>query len=484
MTTRYKIKRGDTLSQIAQRHGVSNWRTIWDHPDNRTVYNRRSGNERMIQPGDELVIPGNASARTRSPAPASPPSTRERRVRVTWNGTTYEFTAQEFAELQQQLVSEIRQGPARQIRQYVVEARSLYDHFKELNSEQRIVSTLIHLTRRVRLPDEIIIRAAEIEADRLAQAVDSGDLRRIKDQIIHAEVAVNSAVERMRDYKEQVIGSAGRWLTGLRITRSTSFSILAVCAAPVAAGAGAGAAGGAAIAGGGAAMLRTVADETGNFVAGTENQTFWTASGNVVMEGLVGATVGLVTNRLNSEAGKAFLGHIGRRVSQRLLSNSLRRFISSERLIIKIISKYLKNAGHSALVNAVQEAGKVVTGATPRDEFLDNVIRNAAIGGFLSEVDDALEKKLAPAMVNRISAEKVNRFFGDMPRNGIEKLVKKVISGRYTSAVESSVERAIDSWRGTTADDLIVRTAEDMAVARDIDRILQEASQQAVVQRT
>jgi hypothetical protein len=56
MGTRYTVKKGDSLSRIAARHGLPSWRIVYNSPEN-AVFRRRRPNPNLIQPGDELILP-------------------------------------------------------------------------------------------------------------------------------------------------------------------------------------------------------------------------------------------------------------------------------------------------------------------------------------------------------------------------------------------------------------------------------------------
>ena len=52
----YTVKQGDYLAKIAAEHGVLDWSTIWLHPDNKELRDRRQ-NPHVLYPGDTLEIP-------------------------------------------------------------------------------------------------------------------------------------------------------------------------------------------------------------------------------------------------------------------------------------------------------------------------------------------------------------------------------------------------------------------------------------------
>jgi N-acetylmuramoyl-L-alanine amidase len=52
----YKVKQGDYLSKIANKHGFSDYQTIWDHPKNSELKKKRQS-PNILYTGDVLFIP-------------------------------------------------------------------------------------------------------------------------------------------------------------------------------------------------------------------------------------------------------------------------------------------------------------------------------------------------------------------------------------------------------------------------------------------
>jgi len=56
MAATHKVEQGETLYSIAKKHGIPNWRAIYDDPANEELRRKRP-NPHVLQPGDEVQIP-------------------------------------------------------------------------------------------------------------------------------------------------------------------------------------------------------------------------------------------------------------------------------------------------------------------------------------------------------------------------------------------------------------------------------------------
>jgi N-acetylmuramoyl-L-alanine amidase len=57
MPIRHFVQQGDCLSRIARRHGVKDWRTVWQAPENAELRRKRK-NPNILFPGDIVSVPG------------------------------------------------------------------------------------------------------------------------------------------------------------------------------------------------------------------------------------------------------------------------------------------------------------------------------------------------------------------------------------------------------------------------------------------
>ncbi len=51
----YTVKPGDYLVKIANEHGIANWKTIWDHPNNAELRKKRKSPD-VLFPGDQVYV--------------------------------------------------------------------------------------------------------------------------------------------------------------------------------------------------------------------------------------------------------------------------------------------------------------------------------------------------------------------------------------------------------------------------------------------
>ncbi len=51
------VRQGEHLAAIAHRYGFSDYRVLWEHPQNAELRQRRRDNPNVLRPGDEIFIP-------------------------------------------------------------------------------------------------------------------------------------------------------------------------------------------------------------------------------------------------------------------------------------------------------------------------------------------------------------------------------------------------------------------------------------------
>lgn len=310
------------------------------------------------------------------------PVAQEQIRSFTYNGTTYGFTESEFEEFKNSIIAEIRSSQLTQIRIKSESARSLWDHFRELNDDQYIVSWFVEAFRRVELPAESRIQFAERQVQNVESALVSRNLDQIETALRNAETNVNAVLDQMRHYRDSMIDGASNWVTGLQITSTACFAILAVAggavlAAPAAAG-GAGLATGTAniIMGGSTALLSSVSNEVGEGIAGTQDENW---GRDIFVDTVIGAIAGGIGGEIASRiAGRAAPALV------------LRVTGSTDQALITAVKNVMEGSLSSAFGGAITDTANMMTGNQTWDGFIQNLITNLIAGGFAGQMVNIL----------------------------------------------------------------------------------------------
>lgn len=309
----------------------------------------------------------------------------ERKILLAVNGRMHHIPEKELPAFIFKLTEEFRLKVLPHIKAKVVKTRVFYDHFKELNGEQPVVSWFVELTRQANLPQESVIFAAERSFKDLAQAATCGDVKWIHRSIPNCESKVNFALKAMEKYSEEMATGAGNWTTGLEVTKSVTFATLGAAAAVYTGGASLG---GSAMASqmltaGSVSAFQKVAEETGRAFSGAKNQTLGSAFTEIMRSFFTGATIEKITG------GKGF-GNVSQKIASKLLSKSGDQVLKamSKEAAEKLIATFLEDTGKSVVGGAIQDASKMLTQEDARslDKFFDNVVDNLKKGGIEGKI--------------------------------------------------------------------------------------------------
>lgn len=56
----YTVKQGDYLAKIAKKHGMADWRRIYEHEEN-VNFRKKRPNPDLLYPGDKIFVPDKES---------------------------------------------------------------------------------------------------------------------------------------------------------------------------------------------------------------------------------------------------------------------------------------------------------------------------------------------------------------------------------------------------------------------------------------
>ncbi|MFC1706783.1 peptidoglycan-binding protein [Planctomycetota bacterium] len=315
------------ISSFQRRHGIQ--------PATGVLYDRTIiALDRAAMQGGYCDIPPerrNTSTSARVSSGGSDTGSRNRYLEIEYEGQRYWLTPEEYRAFVKQMISKLRKGAYREIDIKTASARTLWDHFDELNDDQWAVSWLVELTRRVDLPSEYMITDAESSRDEVKKALDSGNLHEVVKQVRDAEHTVNYALDRMRSYRSEMIEGGGNWVTGLKVTSTVCFTIAGVAAGPVLGPVVGSAALQGVIIGAGTGLLSTAGTEIGQSIAGTQDGKIL---GPLIKNTLTGALAGgagalaqkiagPLSRRFVDKIGAQAFGSMGRTAALELVKNTI-----------------------------------------------------------------------------------------------------------------------------------------------------------------
>jgi len=263
----------------------------------------------------------------------------------------YLFTEAEYATLVKRIAADFR--PAMTVLSgAVAEARGIWDSQNRLNKDQYIVAWCIEAYAGTKLPPESLIKSAEAGVKAADAALKAGDLKAFSKIFPKAEKQANDARMKMKVYLSKIIDGGEGMVTGLQIVSTTSFVIVGVIAAPVAASYGAGAIGAAVIAGAGTSAVETLSHEVGKGISG-DSKGIGDAAFNVFKDAFIGGSVGAL---VKGKAGEKIIAKIGPLVAKKLSGKLFEK--ASERVVIQFLGNYFRKNGADILEGVITDVIK------------------------------------------------------------------------------------------------------------------------------
>lgn len=270
---------------------------------------------------------------------------------VTINGKVYLFTDSEYKLLVKRIAREFEPAMI-MLRGAVSEARGIWDAQSRNNKDQYIVSWCIEVYAGTKLPPESLIKSAESGVKAAESALKSGDLAAFSKIFPKAEKQANDARVKMRSYLSKIIDGGEGLVTGLQIVSTTSFVIVGIIAAPVAASYGAGAITAAVIAGAGTSAVESIANEVGKGIAGS-SKGIGDASFNVLADSFIGGSIGAL---VKGKAGEKIIAKIGPLVASKLGGKLFEK--ASQKAVTAFVISYFKNNGAAILEGCMTDVMK------------------------------------------------------------------------------------------------------------------------------
>jgi hypothetical protein len=388
---------------------------------------------------------------------------KEELVTITLNGKTGTMTKTEFADFQKQARDAMR-GTLRAAQQQAAQARTLWDHFQEMNTAggvDGVVAWCVSLTGP-ELPDGGLIVDAEAAVKQLESALNGNDFDKIAAALQKLAEPVNKAGKAMWDYQKAVVGSSGNWVTGLEVTRDVSFEV-AKAIAKFESGGNPAAAKAIDTA---AAAIKSIAGEAGKVVAGTSGGA-GSALKTVATETLIAGITALLLGE--GSKGKQVIDGIQKSVLARLGKSGC-QWLSGRPALQKFIAVWVSKYIAANAASIAKESVKFVTTDLTFDQLIENVAKSLVTSFPLAGLDSFIDQKFAkstleimkrhPSFVKELKAQKIFDF-DTQEKIALDILKKELLRGSAKKTVEKSLDAVISKLTGNASVDQVGNDAID-----------------------
>jgi uncharacterized protein YfiM (DUF2279 family) len=370
-----------------------------------------------------------------------------------------------------------------------------WSYFTELNSDQWFVSFWIETTSGAQMPPERDVQNARQAYSRCERALSTGNLKEFHALYPASERTVNEALNAMRSYRAKVIRSGENWVTGLKFTKTASFTFVGVFAAPATGAAlGTGVVASSVIGGAAASALESSATEVGNWSAGRQD---WTAGGalsNVLIDTGVGAILGGIAR--GGSGGRDLVEAAVERLVPKLAQQAGFNLLSSP--AVRSAAVYLlSEGGKKVLEGAVKDAALAIKDEKKMsmEKFFDNVANNFIAGMALAPVGKVIEgfAKRAAAHLDPtdemriwdlVARELVRQSGGsgltlDAIDGRTRALMVKAINDQVAKQLDNVLAVVYDNWKGPMSPQAFQKKVSELVTAGQKGQKVAAAAAQA-----
>ena len=400
----------------------------------------------------------------------------EEMVTITLKGQKGTMTTTEFEEFQKQAVEAIR-GIIRPARMQAVNARTLWDHFNEMNIDQSVVAFCISITGP-KLPDIGLIVDAESAVAILESALKGTDFDKIADAVQKLPEPVAKAAKAMWQYQKDVTGSTENWVFGLEITRDISFEVAKAIAKFESGG---NPAASKAIDTAGEA-IKSIAGEVGKGVAGTSGG-LSDAAKNVARDTAIAGIMSLLMGE--GSKGKAFVEHMEKGLVEKMAKGSC-QWLASRPALQKFIAAWITKYLSANASNIAKESMKFFTSKMTFDQLEENILKGLVTSFPLAGLDSWVDQKFAKSTLEKMKKfpsymklMKDMKITADQEKVALDILKKELISGGSSKLVEKSLDAVVSSLSGNPTVDQVGNAAvEELAKSAEFKALCEKVAKQ------
>ena len=369
-------------------------------------------------------------------ADAPDTSKDEEHIVLTIRGKTGTLTAREFADFQRKMRESLR-GLVTSARNQAAAARVLWDHFRDLNADQYIVSWCIKLLGPS-LPSGSVVTDAESAVAALEDALAGSDFDRIAKALENAEVQVNKATKEMAAYQKAVLGRAENWVSALTFTKNASFEVVKAIAKFETGGKDEW------LIDAAAAAVDSAATEAGKAIANS-GRFDGKAFVRIAVDAAVAGGIGLVFS--DKMGAKKLIASAAKKLAPLVAKGWLARIGVST--IEEFAKKWMEKSGQKLLETAFKEVGRLITKDTRPEDFAAGLAKAVASSFPLAALDVWIDRKFAKSAYEVLKTTPALAKLFDVEKDiAFEVLEKELYSSGGSKLIEAAVEAAIGAAAG------------------------------------
>ena len=360
------------------------------------------------------------------------------------SGKIYLFTDSEYKQLVKRIAGDFK-IPMLRLRGAVNEARIYWDNHNALKKDQYIVGWCLEAYSGAKLPSEGLIKSAEKGVQACEKALNSGDLRTFAAVFPKAQKQANEARKKMKEYAAKIVDGGENIVTGLEFVSTSSFVIVGIIAAPVAAGYGAGAIAAGVVAGAGTSAVETLSHEVGKGISG-QSKGFGDAAGNVLKDSFIGGSIGAL---VKGKGADKILAKLGPMVAKRLSGEFFEK--ASEKLVTKFIITYFKKNGSDILEGTMKECLKTYKSRPQNltfDKFISIVSKEILTAGVFSRFAK-IGGSSSSAVFKRLSGSVKKDLIKSLGEGAKEKDLLPIFGKAFEESYKESAGKVYDTVLGS-----------------------------------
>lgn len=212
MLITHKLKKGETFATIMKKHGVTDWKKVWDLPQNKPLKAKRKTADQVAE-GDTLTL-FNPKARV---------------YQLCFGGRDYLLSEDDFADAQRQIIANIRKKLLPRLTALKAAYDEDYEYMASLAADSGALIGFLAAAVENLSGAKVPTREMNAVSDAIKavqKALNKEDPAACVAAMVTAEEAMDAYVKAAETYRKKMISASETGVTALVLTREASFIVL------------------------------------------------------------------------------------------------------------------------------------------------------------------------------------------------------------------------------------------------------------------